>query len=74
MGVAEVVVVGGGGVPSLGEGEGSFCTFLLVLPFRRLLVRQGSYQACHSLRGQRVESRRLACMRGLVVQWLRRGS
>ena len=33
--VAEVVVVGGGGVPSLGEGEGSFCTFLSVLPFRR---------------------------------------
>ena len=27
VGVAEVVVVGGGGVPSLGEGESSFCTF-----------------------------------------------
>ena len=73
MGVAEVVVVGGGGVPSLREGEGSFCTFCQSY-YKKRVVLQETYQACHSLRGQRVESRRLACMRGLVVQWLRKGS
>ena len=33
VGVAEGVVVGGGGVPSLGERGGGFCTFFFSLAF-----------------------------------------
>lgn len=85
VGVTETVVVRRRRVPLFGDGfrVGAVrCGFWGV--FRQCFAAWGRekkrgfqrvmYRSCALPRGRRVESRRLACRRGLVVQWHRRGS